>query len=270
MLFFGKYHFLKNLLKEKKNEDYLLKTQFKNWTVNDVVGHLHFFNHAANLSLISPKKFENFYTPISDALRLGKNMLEIHRSWVDGLSGVALLTSWWQKVEQVTENYYKCNPKTRIEWVGPEMSAKSSISARQMETWAHGQEVFDVFGETRVEHDRIKNIVHLGVITFNWTFTNRNLSVPVKAPHVRLRSPTGLIWCWNEKSDISKIEGTAVDFARVVTQTRNVLDTRLKTTGKIAALWLSYAQCFAGPPEDPRRLGPHVGSASTCSESSHK
>ena len=104
---------LYNLLKEKKNEDYLLKTQFKNWTVNDVVGHLHFFNHAANLSLISPKKFENFYTPISDALRLGKNMLEIHRSWLDGLSGVALLTSWWQKVEQVTENYYKCNPKTK-------------------------------------------------------------------------------------------------------------------------------------------------------------
>ena len=44
------------------------------------------------------------------------------------------------------------------------MSARSAISARQMETWAHGQEVFDVLGADREEHDRIRNIVVLGLI----------------------------------------------------------------------------------------------------------
>ena len=39
------------------------------------------------------------------------------------------------------------------------MSARSKITARHMETWAHGQEVFDALGKDREEKDRIKNIV---------------------------------------------------------------------------------------------------------------
>jgi len=62
------------------------------------------------------------------------------------------------------------------------MNTRSSITARQMETWAHGQEIFDILGEARIEDDRIKNIVHLGVSTFSWTFKNRNLEVP-QPPH---------------------------------------------------------------------------------------
>ena len=43
------------------------------------------------------------------------------------------------------------------------MSVRSSISARLMETWAHGQEVYDVLGVLRVNSDRIRNIAHLGI-----------------------------------------------------------------------------------------------------------
>ncbi len=32
-------------------------TQFKNWTIEDVLGHLHIFNHAANLSLENSSAF---------------------------------------------------------------------------------------------------------------------------------------------------------------------------------------------------------------------
>ena len=38
------------------------------------------------------------------------------------------------------------------------MSARSSISARLMETWAHGQAVYDRLGVVRVDTDRIRNI----------------------------------------------------------------------------------------------------------------
>ena len=50
------------------------------------------------------------------------------------------------------------------------MSARSSITARQMETWALGQEVFDVLGLERVNTDRVRNIAYLGVSTSGWTF----------------------------------------------------------------------------------------------------
>ena len=70
------------------------------------------------------------------------------------------------------------------------MSARSSITARQMETWAHGQEIFDCLGVVREEGDQIKNIVHLGVSTFAWTFLNRQLDLPKEVPYVSLILPS--------------------------------------------------------------------------------
>ncbi|MGD9863102.1 MAG: TIGR03084 family protein, partial [Pseudodonghicola sp.] len=51
------------------------------------------------------------------------------------------------------------------------------------------------------------------------------------------------------------IEGPAVDFARVVTQTRNVADTALRVSGPVATRWMASAQCFAGGREAPPAPG---------------
>ena len=135
------------------------------------------------------------------------------------------------------------------------MSARSFISARQMEVWAHGQEVFDSLGLQRQEQDRIKNIAHLGVTAYDWTFINRKLPIPEPAPHLRLTAPSGEIWEWNEPNDEECLEGSAVEFCQVVTQVRNVADTSLSITGQNAGRWMEMAQCFAGPPEDPPAPG---------------
>ena len=56
-------------------------------------------------------------------------------------------------------------------------------------------------------------------------------------------------------SEDNLIEGNAEDFCQVVTQVRNIADVNLKLTGKIANEWMSIAQCFAGPPEQPPKPG---------------
>ena len=244
---------LLNLIQDQAEKDFEIKAQFNNWTINDVIGHLHIFNFAANLSLNSFDQFQKFFSPISKALNEGVSLLEAQNCWLNGLAGQALLDAWWEEVQIVSKKFENADPKLRLKWVGPDMSARSSITARQMETWAHGQEIFDILGEARVEDDRIKNIVHLGVSTFSWTFKNRNLNAPITFPFVELKSPSGIIWQWNEPSDQALVKGLAVDFASVVTQTRNVFDTSLKTKGNDAARWMEYAQCFAGPPKNPPR-----------------
>src|SRR5262249_30333372 len=143
----------------------------------------------------------------------------------------------------------------RVGWAGPDMSVRSSISARLMETWAHGQEVYDLLGRECVQTDRIKNIADLGVRTFGWAYMNRGLTVPVPAPQVRLAAPSGAVWTWHEDETANRVEGSAVDFCKVVTQTRNVADTALTITGPIATDWMTIVQCFAGPPEDPPPRG---------------
>ena len=87
-------------------------------------------------------------------------MVEAQVPWLNGLSGKFLLNEWWDSCLELEKIYSKTDPKLRVKWAGPEMSARSSITARQMETWAHGQEIFDCLGVKRVEGDQIKNIVH--------------------------------------------------------------------------------------------------------------
>jgi uncharacterized protein (TIGR03084 family) len=123
-----------------------------------------------------------------------------------------------------------------------------------METWAHGQEVFDVLGIERVEQDRVKNIVILGVNTFGWAYQVNGKPVPEAMPRLELTAPSGALWEFGEPGG-NLIAGLAVEFAQVSAQTRNIADTSLKVVGPVAAEWMSIAQCFAGGRETPPAPG---------------
>ena len=91
--------------------------------------------------------------------------------------------------------------------------------------------------------------------TFGWSFANRGLPVPPDAPHVSLVGPAGDRWEWHPPSAGNRVEGLALEFCQVVTQVRNIADTRLAVTGDTARQWMAIAQCFAGPPENPPPQG---------------
>lgn len=223
-------------------------TDFKSWTIADVIAHLHMWNEAALLSLTDPEGFQAFFAPIGEHLMKGGDLKSFERARYADLSAHALVQQWRETYHRTADAFAVADPSTRVEWVGPSMSARSSITARQMETWAHAQAIYDVLGRDRVDSDRIQNIVVLGVNTFGWTFKNRRLEVPEAMPHLVLKAPSGAIWTYGEPSESNVIRGDAVEFAQVVTQTRNVLDTGLSVQGDIATLWMNNAQCFAGGP----------------------
>ena len=246
---------LYELLFGRNESDYELITQFKNWSIQDVIGHLYLFNIAAIKTVDGPKSFEDFFIPFLQQIQKGKTMVEAQVPWLNGLSGKFLLNEWWESCLELERIYSNIDPKLRVKWAGPEMSARSSITARQMETWSHGHEVFDRLGQIREEGDHIKNIVHLGVSTFEWTFLNRNIQLPETKPFVLLILPSETTICYNEKGNDNFIKGGAVEFCQVVTQVRNIDDTKLIVSGEIAKTWMKYAQCFAGKAEDPPKKG---------------
>ncbi|ASM71398.1 MULTISPECIES: TIGR03084 family metal-binding protein [Roseobacteraceae] len=251
------------ILQPLSDADFDQPTQFKGWTIDDVIGHLHMFNVAAAKSLESDAAFASFFAPIGQGMAKGVSLRALQYPWLAGLRGRTLMEEWHREAHATADAFAAADPKKRLKWAGPDMSALSSITARLMETWAHGQEVFDLLGQTRTEHDRIRSIAHLGVVTFGWTFANRGLDVPAPAPFVRLTAPSGSVWTWGDDQPDNRVDGTAVDFAKVVCQTRNVVDTGLTTTGPVAKQWMAMAQCFAGGPEDPPAPGArytHTGS----------
>lgn len=231
------------------------ETQFKAWTINDVVAHLHVFNLAAAASLEGEAAFKAFSAPMMEAILKGGSMRAAAREWCGETWGPALREAWRAGVAETAERFGAADPSERLKWFGPDMSVRSSITARLMETWAHGQAVYDLLGETRVDADRIGDIVHLGVRTYAWSFQVRGETPPEPVPHVRLVAPSGAIWKYNDENAEERVEGAATEFCQVVTQTRNVADTALRVIGPNAAAWMARAQCFAGPPVGPPAAG---------------
>jgi len=242
---------LASLLAPLPDSAFRLVTGFKDWTIENVLQHVHHLNHVAVLSLQDPAAFAEHAAQMQAAREGGKRLIDFQAEWLDGLAGRALFDAWRDYVEETATAFGAADPSARVKWFGPDMSVRSSITARLMETWAHGQEVYDVLGVVRANTDRIRNIAVIGVNTYGWTFANRGEAVPAPAPHVRLVAPSGAVWTFNDESAEERVEGSAEAFCQVVTQVRNVADTDLRTQGANARAWMSKAQCFAGAPQEP-------------------
>jgi uncharacterized protein (TIGR03084 family) len=138
----------------------------------------------------------------------------------------------------------------RLLWYGPPMSVRSFVTARLMETFAHGQDVADALGATRAVGDRLRHVCHLGVATYGWSFRVRGQEPPAPDGSVRveLSLPSGAPWTAGPEGAADVVRGPAVDFCLVVTQRRNVAATSLDVRGDVAEAWMRTAQCFAGGP----------------------
>jgi len=232
--------------------DWQKKTPFYEWTVKDEIAHLAYFDWFAKLSATDKAAFDQ------EMMKLAENLDQLF--WVTREPGLKMrpadLLAWWRVERQAMVAAYRLlDPKTRLPWHLP-MSARSSATARLMETWAHGQDVVDALGVHRQATDRLRHIAHLGVSTFGWSFSCRGLAVPEQQVRVELKSPGGEDWCWGPEDSRERIIGRAEDFCLVVVQRRHYRDTGLAYEGPVAEKWLTVAQAFAGPPAE----GPKAGS----------
>lgn len=233
-------------------------TDFHGWTPWDEIAHLLYFDEAALQSVSEPRRFAEEAPRLRAEMDGGRPISAIARERYAHLDGPGLLAAWRECCGTLVQRLRPLDPKSRLAWYGPTMSARSFASARLMEIWAHGQDIWDVLGRRRPATARLKHIAHVGATTFAWTFVNRGRPVPAPEPHVELTGPAGECWTWGTPSATDHVRGSAEDFCLVVTQRRNVLDTALACTGSAARSWMALAQCFAGEPADPPAPGTRV------------
>ena len=215
------------------------------WSIRDQVVHLAYFDGIAALAGRAPDEFrqlrhqalEDLPTFIDSALREK-----------DEYTGAELIGWWRAQRDDMLQTLLALPVDTRLPWFGPDMSVRSKLTARLMETWAHGQDVVDALGRTRQPTDRLRHVAHLGVSTFGHSFRINGLQVPQAAVYVELRSPGGELWTWGDPAADQSVKGRAEDFCLVVTQRRDVAATRLVVTGETASRWMTIAQAFAGAP----------------------
>ena len=228
-------------------EQWMIMTPSPGWNIKDQMRHLAYFDDRAALAASDPEAFGKHLEEVMSDMTAFVTMLDD----VGKTMPIPELMEWWRKERKIMlDAFAACGRKDRLPWYGPPMSALSHATARLMETWVHGQDIFDALKLKRNNTDRLRNIAHLGVTTFGWSYKNRGMEPPQVPVRVELTAPSGDIWTWGPEDVSEKISGPAGDFCLVVAQRRHVDDTKLEVVGETARDWMLKAQCFAGPPTD--------------------
>ncbi len=232
--------------------DWDLDTPSPRWAIRDQIGHLAFFDDTAALAISDPNGFvEHRNEFASAAMSNPKAGDELTLGRTRAMTADELLAHWRDCRNRLAEAAATCGEKDRIEWYGPSMGAKSFLTARLMEAWAHGQDICDTVSVEREATDRLRHIAQLGFITRGWTYINRKMEIPEGDVRVELTSPSGDTWVFGPDDADATVRGLAEDFCLVTSQRRNLADTGLEIDGEIAQDWLEKAQLFAGPPSNP-------------------
>src|SRR5438309_6847436 len=113
------------------------------------------------------------------------------------------------------------------------MSVASSITARIMETWAHGQDVADACNMERKPTDRLRHVAFIGARALPNSYQARGLAVPDTPVRVELRAPSGDVWTFGPEDAPDVVRGPALDFCLVVTQRRHLDDLELYLQGPV-------------------------------------
>ena len=235
------------------------QTPFFKWSIKDEISHIAYFDRAAYYSATDSKAFQKDMEQMLEGFVDYTQMHKKVNSVGGNMSSKELLVWWRINRKLLIDAYSALSPKDRLPWYGPTMSARSSATARLMETWAHGQDIVDALKKERKATKRLRHIAHIGVTTFQWSFNNRKMPVPENPVYVALNSPSGEIWEWGPDDAKESVVGDAEDFCLVVTQRRNIADVKsLRIKGENANQWMTIAQAFAGPPETPPLQGERI------------
>jgi uncharacterized protein (TIGR03084 family) len=233
-------------------EQYLLPTPAEGWCISDQVSHLAFFDEAALLAATDPPRFK---IEAAQMMARGAGFTNEVAARHRATPGPELRAWLVRARRELLAGFGRIEPSRRLPWYGPDMSASSSVTARLMETWAHGQDVADALDFARPPTGRLRHIAHIGVATIGFSFILRGLPVPTQPIRVEVAAPDGSTWTWGPAEADNVVRAPAQDFCLVVTQRRHPADTALVAAGPAATQWISIAQAFAGAPGPGRRPG---------------
>jgi uncharacterized protein (TIGR03084 family) len=243
---------LETLLVPLDEDGWATPTPAEGWTIRDQVSHLAYFDGAAVTAATDPDRFRTERARVLDDLDgFTGAVAGQHRS----MTGAEILEWFRQSRNELIEVFRPLDPSQRVPWYGPDMSVASAVTARIMETWAHGQDVADALGAERPPSPALRQVAHIGARALPNSFIAHGRPVPDAPVYIELVAPSGETWTWGDPGATNVVRGPALDFCLVTTQRRHVADTELSTTGPVAREWMEVAQAFAGPPGPGRQPG---------------
>jgi uncharacterized protein (TIGR03084 family) len=221
--------------------DWSKPTPAAGWTIAHQIAHLASADANVLIALRTP---EAFGAVLKQAEAAGSQYADLDAAEGAAKPRSVLLEQWRAGRTEVAAELRAVPLDHGFPWYGSQLTVALMVPLRLMETWAHGQDVFDALGVSRRPTDRLQHVASLGVIGRELSFYAAQLPTPAEPFRVELTGPDGHIWVWGPEDARQRVQGSALDFCLRVTQRRSRAQTDLTAVGEDAQKWLDVARVF--------------------------
>jgi uncharacterized protein (TIGR03084 family) len=228
-------------LRDLPADDWFRPTPAKGWDVRDTVAHLADTDEIAiDTCTGGPRPLNDFaarFASAEDTTLWG--VLRGRRR-----SGRAVL-SWWEDTSARERGLLAgLDLATRVPW-GLGMRPPSFVTARLMETWAHGLDVRAALDLPIVDTDVLRHVAWLSYRSLPYAFSFAGRELPPVGIRVELSAPSGdETWEYGPTDAPNRITGPAGEFCRLFVQRMSRDEARGLTAdgdGAVAALEVARA-----------------------------
>jgi uncharacterized protein (TIGR03084 family) len=223
-------------------DDWFRPTPAKGWDVRDTVAHLADIDEIAiDTCTAGPRPLNDFaaqFASPEDTTLWG--VLRGRRR-----SGREVLTWWEDTSSRERDVLAGVDAAMRIPW-GIGMRRPSLVTARLMETWAHGLDVREAVGLPVVDSDRLRHVAWLGYRALPYAFSFAGRERPPGELRVEVTSPSGdEIWEYGPADAPNRITGPAGELCRLYAHRISRDEARgLSAEGDGAVAALEVARAF--------------------------
>lgn len=233
---------LQSELHELDADDWFRPTPAKGWDVRDTVSHLADTDEVAMDTCTGGSRSLNVWgaTLASSEDVTAWGVLAGRRR-----TGAAVLAWWEDTSSREREVLAGLDPSTRVQW-GLGMKRQSFVTARLMETWAHGLDVRAALGRPAIDTDRIRHVAFLGSRALPYAYSQAGREQPPGDIRIELESPSGdETWEFGPADAPNRITGPASQFCRLFVQRMTRAEaTDLVAEGEAADAALDVARAF--------------------------
>ncbi|AYF75403.1 TIGR03084 family protein [Nocardia yunnanensis] len=223
------------------HDDWSAPTAAAGWTIAHQIAHLAVADANVVLAIRSPEKFESVS---NRAAAEGRQVADLDAAAGAAKPRTELLDEWRTGRAEIAAALRDIPVEQPFPWFRSDVTATLMVALRVMETWAHGQDIFDALHVSRRPTARLRSIAALGVAGLGLAFYAAQLPIPTGPFRVELDAPDGDTWTWGPEDAGQRVRGSALDFCLRVTQRRALAETGLRAVGAEARFWLENARVF--------------------------
>jgi uncharacterized protein (TIGR03084 family) len=221
-------------------DEWLTPTPAWGWDVRDTIAHL---ADTDELAIATATGGDDALNDV--AARAASSEDVTYRGVLRGrrIPGAEVATWWDGTSAAIRTTLGELAPDARIPW-GIGMRTPSLITARMMETWAHGLDVRAALGVDASDSDRLAHVAWLATRALPYAFSVAGREPPSAPVRVELVLPSGASWTYGPEDAADRITGPAGDYCRVFVQRRSRADSTLEIEGDAAEAAISVARAY--------------------------